>query len=123
MTKTILHIDDEESIREILAELLTGLGYAVRSVATTSEALAAAQEAAPDLIISDLQLHEADGLETIAALREVRPGIPVILLTGVLIDPRIADATVGRLVSAYIQKTSSLAEIVEKVVKLIGPAT
>ena len=122
MHKSILHIDDEESIRAILAEFLTDLGYRVRSVATAREALAAVRDLPPDLVIADLQLQEADGLEAIAQLRATLPETPVILLTGVLIDPKIADATVGRLVSAYVEKTRPLAEIAAAIVRLIGPA-
>ncbi|MBI2518512.1 MAG: response regulator [Opitutae bacterium] len=121
MSKTILHIDDEEAIREIVGELLTAQGYRVISVATPGEALTAAKEHAPDLVISDLQLDEADGLKTIAQLHEIRPDVPVILLTGVLIDPKVARETVGRLVSSYIEKTRPLAEIIAEVARLIGP--
>lgn len=122
MSKSILHIDDEESIRQILAELLTESGYEVRSAASPTEALAAAKLKAPDLIISDLQLNEADGLNTIAQLKEFLPGTPVILLTGVLIDPRVADATLGPLVSAYVEKTRPLSVVLEKIRQLLGTA-
>lgn len=122
MSKTILHIDDEEAIREIVAELLAAQGYRVRSVSTPGEALVVVREEAPDLIISDLQLDEADGLKTIAQIHEIRPLVPVILLTGVLIDPKVARETVGKLVTSYIEKTKPLAEIIAEVVRLIGPA-
>ncbi len=122
MSKTILHLDDEAAIRELLAELLVGLGYQVRSVASPGEALAAARAETIDLIISDLQLDEADGLETIAQLREIHATTPVILLTGVLINPKIARETVGRMVSAYIEKTKPLSHIVAEVTRLIGSA-
>ena len=122
MSKTILHIDDEESIRDILAAVLTNQGYRVRSVATPAAAIAAMREESVDLIISDLQLQEADGLETVARLREIKPSVPVILLTGVLIDPQVVEATVGKLVSDYIEKTGPLSEITARVARLIGPA-
>ena len=122
MNKTILHLEDEEPIRLILGEWLKVEGYLVNSVASAGEALAAVRAAAPDLIISDLQLAEADGLKTVAQLLEIRPGTPVILLTGVLIDPQVARETVGRLVTAYIEKTRPLSEIMATVTRLIGPA-
>jgi len=122
MSKLILHIDDEAAIRDIVASLLTQHGYRMCSVATPGEALDAARAEMPALVISDLQLDEADGLETIAQLRQLDAKIPVILLTGVLIDPKVARETVGRLVSAYVEKTRPLSEIVREVTKLIGPA-
>lgn len=123
MSKTILHIDDEAAIREIVHDLLGSLGYQVKSVATPGEALDAMRDTAPDLIISDLQLEEADGLKTISQLLELRPRTPVILLTGVLIDPQVARDTLGKLVTSYIEKTRPLAEIMAEVRRLIGPAT
>ena len=121
MSKTILHLDDEDSIRQIVAEALTGEGYRVLSAGTPGEALMIARSEALDLIISDLQLDEADGLKTVARLLELRPGTPVILLTGVLIDPRVARETVGRFVSAYLEKTRPLSVILAEVAKPIGP--
>jgi CheY-like chemotaxis protein len=122
MSKLILHLDDEEAIRDIVGEVLKAHGYRLRSVATPLEAVAAAREEIPDLVISDLQLDEADGLKTIAELRAIKATLPVILLTGVLIDPRVARDTVGKLVSSYIEKTRPLADIVAEVTRLIGPA-
>lgn len=122
MSQSILHLDDEKVIRDMLGELLRTQGYRVRSVATPGEALAAVREEIPDLIISDLQLDEADGLQTIARLREIGPSVPVILLTGVLIDPVVARKTVGQLVNSYIEKTRPPSEIFREVARLIGPA-
>ena len=122
MSKLILHIDDEAAIRDIVGSLLTQEGYRMCSVSSPGEALDAARAEMPDLVISDLQLDEADGLETIAQLRQLNAKIPVILLTGVLIDPKVARETVGRLVTSYLEKTRPLAEIVREVAKLIGPA-
>jgi CheY-like chemotaxis protein len=122
MSKSILHIDDEAAIRDIVAALLEQEGYRVRSVSSPGEALDAARAEPPDLIISDLQLDEADGLETIAQLRQLNGKTPVILLTGVLIDPKVARETVGRLVTSYLEKTRPLSEIIKEVTRLIGPA-
>lgn len=121
MSKTILHLDDEENIRQLMATVLTRQGYSVRSVGTSLEAIAAMRESVPDLIISDLQLRDADGLTTIAQLRELGPKTPVIMLTGVLIDRRVAEGTLGTLVSAYLEKTRPLTEILAAITRLIGP--
>lgn len=120
MSKLILHLDDEPAIREILATSLTGYGYRVVSATTPTEAMNAARQERPDLFISDLQLDEGDGLETIAQVRALHPGIRVIILTGVLIDPRIASKSIARDVDVYMAKTGSLAKIVEQVQRLIG---
>lgn len=118
--KTILHIDDEVDIRAVLAQFLQRSGYEVISAATPSEAFRALESASPDLIITDLQLDEADGLETVEQLKRNKPDLPVILLTGVLIDPQVARTTVGPKVSAYLEKTSPLSRILAEIKRLIG---
>lgn len=120
MSKLVLHLDDEPAIREILAATLMAQGYRVVSAATPTEALQAAQQDRPDLLISDLQLEEGDGLETIAQLQALLPGLRVIILTGVLIDPRIAKQSVASKADAYLAKTGSLAQILDTVKRLIG---
>src|SRR4051794_33860460 len=109
MSKLILHLDDEPAIREILAASLVVQGYRVVSVTTPTEALNAARHERPDLFISDLQLEEGDGLETIDQVRAIHPGIRIIILTGVLIDPRVASKSIARDADTYITKTDSLA--------------
>ena len=120
MSKLILHLDDEPAIRDLLALALTDAGYRVISVAAPAEALAAVAEQPPDLIITDLQLDVGDGLEVIARLRTQLPGIPVMILSGVLIDPRIAAKSVASHANAYLPKTAPLARILEEVRQLIG---
>jgi DNA-binding NtrC family response regulator len=121
MSKLILHLDDEPAIREILAAHLTELGYRVTSVETPLQAVNAARESPPDLFISDLQLEEEDGVTTIATLRETLPKMPILVLTGVLIDSRMAITSVAPGASSYLPKTAPLTRISEEVRRLLGP--
>lgn len=118
MSKLILHLDDEPAIREILAVALADKGYRVVSATNPTEALNAARLERPDLFISDLQLEEGDGLETIEQIRTMHPGLRVIILTGVLVDPRIASKSIARGVDTYLTKTDSLAKILAEVKRL-----
>jgi len=120
MSKLVLHLDDEAAIRELVAAMLGGQGYRVVSVASPAEAVNAAKQSPPDLFISDLQLDEGDGLETIRELRTFLPKMPIMILTGVLIDPRIAAQSVAREVNLYLPKTAPLAKILEEVRRLAG---
>ena len=74
----------------------------------------------PDLIISDLQLEDADGLEMIARLKVILPNVPVILLTGVLFDQEVVSDVLKTKVACYLAKTSSLTQILESVRRLLG---
>jgi CheY-like chemotaxis protein len=118
MKKHILIVDDEESIRELLSVYLAGAGYRVTAVASLAAALDAIRQESPDLIMSDLQLEGADGLETIARLKNAVPDKPVILLTGVLFDPNAVNAVLMSKVTCYLPKTCSLAQIMEAVRRL-----
>ena len=78
----ILIVDDEESTRELFAELLTRWGYDVDQTSDGHGALKLATETHPDVIISDLVMPKLDGLALVRALREEQPDTPVVIITG-----------------------------------------
>ncbi len=78
----ILIVDDEESTRELFAELLTRWGYEVEQTADGHAALKLAADTHPDVIISDLVMPKLDGLALVRALREEQPDTPVVIITG-----------------------------------------
>jgi two-component system OmpR family response regulator len=119
MKKKILVIDDEVQIRDLLAQFLIGSGYLVTTAASAAEALASVQREPPDLILSDLQLEDADGLEMIGQLKTVLPDTPVILLTGVLFDADIVRDVLNKKVAAYLAKTSPLSKILKEIHHLL----
>jgi PAS domain S-box-containing protein len=79
---SILVIDDEEFVRETLAELLADLDH---KVVTADSGRVAAEKIAEqnfDVVFTDLAMPEMDGWETARALRALRPDLPVVLVTG-----------------------------------------
>ena len=120
MKHHILIIDDEATIRDLLAQFLTVSQYRVTTVSTAADALKSVVQDPPDLIISDLQLEDADGLEMIGQLKEALPQAPVILLTGVLFEPEVVRDVLSKKVACYLEKTSSLAKILETVRDLLA---
>jgi len=120
MKQHILIIDDEATIRDLLAQFLTVSDYRVTTVSTAAEALKSVVQDPPHLIISDLQLEDADGLEMIGQLKEALPQAPVILLTGVLFEPEVVRDVLSKKVACYLEKTSSLAKILETVRELLA---
>ncbi len=120
MKKHLLMVDDEANIRDLLAQFFIASGYRVTSVASAAEAMDIARHERPDLLISDLQLEDSDGLEMIARFKSLHPGMPVILLTGVLFDPEVVNGVLSTKVDCYLEKTSSLARILETVRRLLG---
>jgi DNA-binding NtrC family response regulator len=119
MKKHILIVDDEADIRELLGQFLESVDYKVTAVSSQAGALEAVRSEPPHLIISDLQLEDADGLQMIGRLKAVVPDVPVILLTGVLFDPKAVNDVLLSKVSCYLDKTSSLAKIQAAIGRLL----
>src|SRR6266849_9982193 len=83
MAATILVVDDDESMRDLLRLHLTAAGYEVQVAEDAIVAGYLVLRSPPDLIISDVNMPHMDGFEFIAALRADKslPEIPVIFLT------------------------------------------
>jgi PAS domain S-box-containing protein len=81
---TALLVDDEEAVREIAADMLRDLGFAVLDAKDGVEAveLFRRHKDAIRFVLCDLTMPRLDGWETLAALRKLAPGIPVILTSG-----------------------------------------
>jgi len=83
---TILLVDDEEHIREMLAEFLTGEGYTILSSSNGKDALElfTTHHTAIDLVITDLGMPEMGGEELFGRLKRIRPDVKVIVASGYL---------------------------------------
>lgn len=78
---TILVVDDERLIRWSLEQQLQREGYAVLLAETGAEGLRKAQAESPDLVLLDVRLPDADGLEILERLRMTEPEALVIMIT------------------------------------------
>jgi DNA-binding NtrC family response regulator len=77
----ILLVDDETAILETLEILFRGEGYDVAIADSGPKALAALEDEKPDLVLTDIRMPGAGGLEVLSAARAVDPELPVILMT------------------------------------------
>lgn len=80
--KTILVVDDEESIQQSLRGILTDEGYRVITVGSGEEALKIIEEELPDLVLLDIWLPGIDGIETLHLIKRDYPQIQVIMMSG-----------------------------------------
>jgi DNA-binding NtrC family response regulator len=78
---SILVIDDEKGIRNLLVKVLSQENVEVASAGTGAEGLQIADESAPDLVLLDLRLPDANGLDVLKTLRSRHPEIAVIMIT------------------------------------------
>jgi two-component system nitrogen regulation response regulator NtrX len=78
----ILIVDDEPNIRRLLASLLAAEGHTSRTAATGEDGLIAVADSEPDVVLLDLALPGAGGLEILATLRTTHPALPVVMMSG-----------------------------------------
>jgi two-component system alkaline phosphatase synthesis response regulator PhoP len=78
---SILVVDDDRDLCDLLDALLTSEGYRVHCVYDGEAAWAAVQQNLPDLILSDIKMPKLDGVTLAVRLAETASGIPVILMS------------------------------------------
>ena len=113
---SVLIVDDEPTITDVVSRYLERAGYQTRSAADGRAALQLVAEARPDLVVLDLMLPGMDGLEVMRRLRAADNGnrLPVILLTA---KGEPTDRVIGLRLGAddYVAKPFSPAELVARV--------
>ncbi len=82
VSPSILIVDDDEAICEVLAAYLRPLGYRIRVTHTGQSALAALREESPDVALLDLRLTDMSGQEVHCRIRESHLDTEVIIVTG-----------------------------------------
>lgn len=79
---SILVVDDDDAIRELLADVLSSRGYTVVEAINGKYALQQVRHNPVDLVITDLVMPEQEGLETILQFQQEFPGLKVIAISG-----------------------------------------
>jgi|TARA_B100001964_G_C13744601_1_gene384702 DNA-binding response OmpR family regulator len=116
-SKKILIIEDEESIRHALSEVLKEDGFEVLEAENGKLGLESAIKNHPDLILLDILMPVIDGITMLKTLRADKWGIDakIMLLTNVTDDKQIADAVLYG-VYDYLTKSSwELTDVVKKI--------
>ncbi|MGI8584819.1 MAG: response regulator [Thermoleophilaceae bacterium] len=112
---SVLVVDDEPTIAEVVCRYLERAGYATRVAGDGREALLLADDEQPDLVVLDIMLPGIDGLEVMRRLRDgQRRRSPIILLTA---KGEPTDRVIGLRLGAddYVAKPFSPAELVARV--------
>jgi DNA-binding response OmpR family regulator len=114
--RTILVVDDEQSIRFLYREELEEDGYRVITAADGEEALRKVRKDKPDLITLDIRMPGMDGIEVLHRIREMDKEIPVIMSTAY--GEYRNDFNVWAS-DAYVIKTANLGELKETIKRLL----
>jgi DNA-binding NtrC family response regulator len=78
----VLVVEDEEYVRDSLVEILGSRGFEARPADSVAQALEHLGRAPVDVVLSDLRMPGADGLELVRRMQTVAPDVPVVILTG-----------------------------------------
>lgn len=79
---SVLVVDDEPSIRELLRHILERDGHLVTEAENGRKAVRALRDGGVDLVITDIIMPEQEGMETIAEIRRLRPEVKIIAISG-----------------------------------------
>jgi putative nucleotidyltransferase with HDIG domain len=110
----ILVVDDEEVIRDILADFLAMEGFEVRTVPNGAAALVELSLSAFDLVLSDLKMPQMGGIELLDAMAQHAPQVVTIIMTGFGTVETAIDA-MKRGAYDYIMKPFKMEEVVHTV--------
>jgi two-component system response regulator FlrC len=128
---SILLIEDDRNLRTALCDVLVRHGHQVLAVETAESALASFSESTfePDLVITDVQLPEMNGLDLLCRIRQHAPEIPVLVMTAFgtvqqavecmragasdyLVKPFAADFLVARIARLFTHRTEHAGEFI-----------
>jgi signal transduction histidine kinase/CheY-like chemotaxis protein len=115
----VLVVDDEETVREVTAQLLEVFGFRVTPARDGLEALALVRARGPfRFVLLDLTMPHQDGVETFRELRAVCPGVPVILMSGHGEQEATAPFAGGAL-AGFLQKPFKAADLLRTVRRIL----
>jgi CheY-like chemotaxis protein len=84
--KTILTVDDEERVLQLINDILSTKGYDVLTAGSGKEAIRKSKKSLPDLIVMDIMMPDLDGAEAVKLLKEdpATKDIPILFLSGII---------------------------------------
>jgi DNA-binding NtrC family response regulator len=117
-SKRLLVVDDEESMRELLAEYLKDFGYEVTCAKNGQEALKYYKLTPFDVVVSDLIMSPVDGMELLGEIKKFDPDAVFIMITG---HPSIDSAlkAINNGAKDYISKPFNIDEIKMKIERVL----
>ncbi len=118
MSASILVIDDDRAVGNILSKILARQGYLVETVETGEEALRKLEKRPSDLALVDVRLGDTNGIDLLDKIGMISPGTAAIVITG-FSEEKIRTQALEKGVAAYLQKPVKATELIEIVEKTL----
>lgn len=115
----LLLVEDEQTLADIIADTLSGNGFDVRVAYDGEQGIAACEEFAPDVIVSDIMMPKVDGFTLADRLRRSRSRVPILFLSA---RSTVDDVVEGfeRGASDYLRKPFAMSELIVRLRALAG---
>jgi len=117
-SESVLVVDDEEDVREMLFEALSTMGYDVQTAADGLEALDRLRESSFSVVVTDMNMPRMDGMELIAYLSKHRSEVAVVAITGYSMDYTKTEVVEAG-ACGYITKPFSLDDVEATLLRVI----
>jgi two-component system chemotaxis response regulator CheY len=115
----ILAVDDSPSMRQMVSIALTGAGYEVEQACDGVEALAIAQKSRFDLVITDVNMPNMDGITLVRKIRETDKNLPLMMVTTEAEKSRVLEAIKAG-VNNYVVKPFTAETLSEKITQTLA---
>jgi two-component system chemotaxis response regulator CheY len=117
----ILIVDDEQTVRDLVAKTLTTADYDVDTAPDGPSALDRLRTTEYDLLITDLKMPGMDGLSVIREVRRLTAELPIIIITGYSTEASAIEA-INLGVSGYLTKPFRLPRVLAVTARALGEA-
>lgn len=111
MPYKVLVVDDEEPVRNLFKDLLTREKHNVSFVSSAEEALGLIEKDNFDVVLMDIKLSGMTGLDALKIVKEKKPELPVIMITGYGYDDELIAKCREHGCSGYIGKNMPVSQI------------
>ncbi len=118
--QSILIVDDEPDIAEVIGDRLEANGFDVRIAGSARACCAAVSEAMPDLVLMDVQMPDVSGMEALVELKTSHPDLPVLMVSASTVQAAAKEA-VDKGAEGYLLKPYEPEDLMRWVTDILGP--
>ncbi|HRK61994.1 MAG TPA: response regulator [Candidatus Omnitrophota bacterium] len=117
--KKILIVDDEVGIVDEIRDFLTEEGYEVKTADTVKAGISLVTEFKPDVLIVDMKLPDASGIDVLRVCRNELPNTKTLVVTG-YVDQKVMDEAENMGRDMFLQKPFDLVTLIEEIQKFLN---
>ena len=112
---TLLCIDDNQTVLRLRKMVLESVGYSVLAASDSAAAMKLFSSSAVDMVVSDHFLQDGTGIELATAMKKLKPGVPIVIISGLVDAPEGMEHA-----DLFICKGDSPPEVLRKISGLLN---